>query len=114
MKNINDPNFYLLSPDRMSQGMDGGGQLDCLNRNTLLHTHAQLPMSQSTLLKQLIHFLQHDLSISPEAIAVARHEEAHLPHLLPMILWQYGLVSLEQLEQIFDWLDTTQARTGSL
>jgi hypothetical protein len=24
---------------------------------------------------------------------------------LPMILWQYGLITLEQLAQIFDWLD---------
>jgi hypothetical protein len=28
------------------------------------------------------------------------------PHLLPMVLWQYGLVTLEQLDQIFDWLET--------
>ncbi len=27
------------------------------------------------------------------------------PGPLHMILWQYGLVSLEQLEQIFDWLE---------
>jgi hypothetical protein len=25
---------------------------------------------------------------------------------LPMILWQYGLVTLEQLDRIFDWLET--------
>ncbi|WP_155834800.1 DUF2949 domain-containing protein [Leptolyngbya sp. PCC 6406] len=24
---------------------------------------------------------------------------------LPMVLWQYGLVSLAQLEDIFDWLE---------
>jgi hypothetical protein len=23
---------------------------------------------------------------------------------LPMILWQYGLVTLEQLDRIYDWL----------
>jgi hypothetical protein len=28
------------------------------------------------------------------------------PNLLPMILWQYGLVTLEQLDRIFDWLET--------
>lgn len=60
---------------------------------------------QATLLAQLIHFLQAELNISVEAIAIARRVE-QLPNLLPMVLWQYGLVSLEQLEQIFDWLDT--------
>lgn len=25
---------------------------------------------------------------------------------LPMILWQYGLITLEQLDLIFDWLET--------
>jgi hypothetical protein len=28
---------------------------------------------------------------------------------LPMILWQYGLVSLEQLERIFDKLESAWA-----
>lgn len=53
---------------------------------------------------QLIDFLQQELALSASSIAIAlRHREyAHGP--LPMILWQYGLVSLEQLEQIFDWL----------
>jgi hypothetical protein len=23
---------------------------------------------------------------------------------LPMVLWQYGLVTLDQLDKIFDWL----------
>ncbi|MCZ0902074.1 DUF2949 domain-containing protein, partial [Microcoleus sp. HI-ES] len=26
------------------------------------------------------------------------------PNSLPMVLWQYGLVTLEQLDKIFDWL----------
>jgi hypothetical protein len=34
-----------------------------------------------------------------------RHQPAGL-NLLPMILWQYGLVTLKQLDQIFDWLET--------
>jgi hypothetical protein len=29
-----------------------------------------------------------------------------LPIEVPMILWQYGLVTLEQLDRIFDWLET--------
>jgi len=53
----------------------------------------------------LINFLQEELAISDSFIMLAlhRHEEDLGP--LPMILWQYGLISLEQLEQIFDWLE---------
>ena len=54
---------------------------------------------------QLLDFLQQDLSLTQPDLAVAlRHCEKD-PGPLPMILWQYGLVSLEQLEQIFDWLE---------
>jgi hypothetical protein len=54
---------------------------------------------------QLINFLQSELAIPANSIATAlRHPEQN-PSLLPMILWQYGLVTLEQLDQIFDWLE---------
>jgi hypothetical protein len=54
---------------------------------------------------QLIQFLQSDLAISPLSIAIAvRHCEQD-PGPLPMILWRYGLVTLEQLDKIFDWLE---------
>lgn len=55
---------------------------------------------------RLIQFLQEELAIPSAAIAIAlRHHEQN-PSQLPMILWQYGLVTLEQLDQIFDWLET--------
>jgi hypothetical protein len=54
---------------------------------------------------QLINFLQDELDISANSIAFAlRHSQEDFGP-LPMILWQYGLVSLEQLERIFDWLE---------
>lgn len=57
------------------------------------------------LLTRLIQFLQDELLIPTESIQIAmRHEET--PNLFPMVLWQYGLVSLEQLDRIFDWLET--------
>jgi Protein of unknown function (DUF2949) len=55
---------------------------------------------------QLIHFLQEDLAISTAAIAVALRHSQQDPGPLPMILWQYGLITLEQLEQVYDWLET--------
>ncbi len=54
---------------------------------------------------QLINFLQKELAISANSIAMALRHCEQDPGPLHMILWQYGLVSLEQLEQIFDWLE---------
>ncbi|MBD0314641.1 MAG: DUF2949 domain-containing protein [Microcoleus sp. T3-bin5] len=54
---------------------------------------------------QLLDYLQGELAISNSAIAVAlRHSEQDASQ-LPMVLWQYGLVTLEQLNLIFDWLE---------
>jgi len=54
---------------------------------------------------QLIDYLQGELAISNSAIAVAlRHGEQDAGQ-LPLVLWQYGLVTLEQLNRIFDWLE---------
>jgi Protein of unknown function (DUF2949) len=53
---------------------------------------------------KLIHFLHNELELSNADIAVAlRHRELNNGP-LPMLLWQYGLINLEQLERIFDWL----------
>ncbi|MEG4810717.1 DUF2949 domain-containing protein [Microcoleus sp. F8-D3] len=59
-------------------------------------------MSSNT---QFIQFLQHEMAISTAEIDVLlRHpEQAHAP--LQMLLWQYGLITLQQLIQIFDWLE---------
>ncbi len=62
-------------------------------------------MAQSNY-SRLIRFLQDDLSISTASLAVALRHSEQDPGPLPMILWQYGLVTLEQLEQIYDWLET--------
>lgn len=60
---------------------------------------------------RLIRFLQDDLAISSASIAVAervggseQRQRDRDPNSLPMVLWQYGLVTLEQLDKIFDWL----------
>lgn len=55
---------------------------------------------------QLIDFLEKELSLSPPSIAIALRHSEQDPGPLPMILWQYGLVNLEQLEKIFDWLES--------
>ena len=62
---------------------------------------------------QFIRFLQEELAISSSSIDLAeracgsfgvRNSESD-PIPLPMVLWQYGLVTIKQLELIFDWLE---------
>lgn len=55
--------------------------------------------------KQLIEFLQTELAVSSDAIAMGLRKAGQTTNLLPMALWQYGLVTTEQLSQIFDWLE---------
>jgi Protein of unknown function (DUF2949) len=50
-------------------------------------------------------FLQDELAISTSELAVVIGHRQRSSDPLPMLLWQYGLVSLEQLSTIFDWLD---------
>jgi len=54
---------------------------------------------------QLIDFLEQELAVSASSIAMALRQSEQDPGPLHMILWRYGLVSIEQLEQIFDWLE---------
>lgn len=64
---------------------------------------------KSTLSDQFVRFLQEDLQLSAASIALAmRHRPSIFSH-FPMVLWQYGLISLEQLERIWDWWETNSA-----
>jgi Protein of unknown function (DUF2949) len=54
---------------------------------------------------QLIAFLQQELSLSSATLETALLHSEKFQGPLPMVLWQQGLVSLKQLERIYDWLD---------
>jgi Protein of unknown function (DUF2949) len=56
---------------------------------------------------KLIYFLQDDLAISSSSMSIALKQAEYNPGPLPMILWQYGLVTIEQLDQIYDWMEDT-------
>lgn len=61
--------------------------------------------------QKLIHFLQTELAIPAEAIAIALRQAEPgqaepTANLLPMVLWQYGLITLEQLDRVFEWMET--------
>jgi len=55
---------------------------------------------------KFIQFLQEELALSKDSIEVVQRSVEQNPGPLPMILWQYGLVTLEELERIYDWLET--------
>ena len=60
---------------------------------------------ESKALTQFVCFLQEELSIPAESIGLVLRQGEQSLHLLPIIVWQYGLVTLEQLDRILDWLE---------
>lgn len=64
---------------------------------------------------EFTHFLQEDLAIPARAITFAErihsrispYEKDQSSHLLSMILWQHGLMNIEQLNRSFAWSEKT-------
>lgn len=56
----------------------------------------------------LINFLQEELLIPAASIHLAIEYSEQTPSLIPVILWQYGLITLPQLDRAFDWLEHNQ------
>ena len=59
----------------------------------------------AALQKQLIGFLEQELHLEPEAIALAQRQ-VQFPSQLPVSLWQYGLISLEGVNQVWTWIES--------
>ncbi|MGB3291429.1 MAG: DUF2949 domain-containing protein [Phormidesmis sp.] len=53
----------------------------------------------------LIRFLQDELAIPPTSIKLALKQSREDAGPLPMVLWQQGVLTLQQLERIFDWME---------
>ncbi len=56
---------------------------------------------------RFLNFLKEELDLPSDCIAIAQRSSEQNPSLIPMVLWQYGLVSIEQLDRIYDWLETS-------
>ena len=56
--------------------------------------------------REFINFLKKELLLTSCDISVAVRKSRLDKGPLPMLLWQYGLVNIEQLERIFDWLES--------
>ncbi len=67
------------------------------SRNTIMEFNSRL--------FSLCLFLQDTLNLSSQEVAVALRRRQHPSDSLPMILWQYGLISLGELQKVLDWLD---------
>ena len=53
---------------------------------------------------QFLQYLQDELSISHISIAQTLQSLGLDSHLLPIALWQYGVLTRNQLNQVYDWL----------
>ena len=51
----------------------------------------------------LLQFLQRRLGLSPSALELGQRQAELEQAPLPIVLWSFGLLSLEQLEDVFDW-----------
>lgn len=63
-----------------------------------------IPLPPTPTQTALIQFLQVELAVPEAAIDFALKQVQRERGPLQMILWHYGLISMEQLQQIFDWL----------
>ncbi|MGG6263481.1 DUF2949 domain-containing protein [Leptolyngbya sp. AN03gr2] len=53
---------------------------------------------------QLIRYLKEELAVPDELVELALRHSEQERGTLPMVLWRYGFVSIDQLNQIFDWM----------
>ena len=53
---------------------------------------------------KFVTFLKEELALSNDSIEIVNRAVEEHPAPIPMILWQYGLITLEELDRIYDWL----------
>ena len=51
----------------------------------------------------LLQFLQRRVGLSPSALELGQRQAELEQAPLPIVLWSFGLLSLQQLEEVFDW-----------
>ncbi|MBE9153724.1 DUF2949 domain-containing protein [Cyanobium sp. LEGE 06143] len=54
----------------------------------------------------LLRYLRNQLGLSESALALGIKQSQLEQAPLPAVLWRYGLISLEQLEQVWSWQDS--------
>ncbi len=62
----------------------------------------------------LLQYLRHKLAIPTDALKMAVKFTESSMGSLPMILWQYGLIDLHQLDELFDWIENREVNEVEL
>ena len=57
---------------------------------------------------QLLDFLQRRLGLSNNALTLGLRQAELEQAPLPVVLWSFGLLSLDQLQQVLDWQDAQE------
>ena len=60
---------------------------------------------KNSIYSKLIQFLKDELGLSPDSLEIAKKASEQNQGPISMVLWQYGLVTIEELERIYDWLE---------
>ncbi len=55
---------------------------------------------------RIANFLRQNLNLSDDSVQLALKKYRSNRSSLPMVLWQYGLVSLPELDRIYDWFES--------
>jgi Protein of unknown function (DUF2949) len=55
---------------------------------------------------RVVCFLRQDLRLPDESVELALKQSQSNRGNLPIVLWQYGLVTLHQLDRIYDWFES--------
>lgn len=67
----------------------------------VISSSPQLPPPQA-----LLRYLRNQMGLSESALALGIKQAQIEQAPLPVVLWRYGLISLEQLEQVLSWQDS--------
>ncbi|MGK7887743.1 MAG: DUF2949 domain-containing protein [Leptolyngbyaceae cyanobacterium] len=63
------------------------------------------PLSNRRCTNQLIEFLQRTFAVSNQELAVVLRDPNLDANAIAILLWKYGLITLEQLNLVFDWFE---------
>ena len=55
---------------------------------------------------QMLHYLHDELALAEHTVEAAMDRSGQEFLFLPMVLWEYDLLTLKQVDQIYDWLAT--------
>ena len=55
---------------------------------------------------QVANFLRQNLNLSDDSVQLALKQSQSDYGSLPIVLWQYGLVTLPELDRVYDWFES--------